>query len=238
MKISKYLKILSIVLISYSILAGLNISVPDIPVIKQTIRNLFFHVNMWIAMFTLFITSFIYAIKLIVAFDSKSNIENNYDIISYSAAKAGLLFGLIGIITGMIWAKFTWGVFWLNDAKLNGAVISIFSYVVYFIIRANIKNEMQKQLVASVYNIICFIIIIIFIIVYPRIGGESIHPGSTGIPIVFANGMSSNLRLIFYPAIIGWLLFALWIAEIYSSIIILQNKIDLEISSNYNDDNF
>ena len=40
------------------------------------------------------------------------------------AAEIGLFLGVLGIATGSVWAKFTWGAYWINDPKLNGAAVT------------------------------------------------------------------------------------------------------------------
>ncbi|MDP4266126.1 MAG: ABC transporter permease, partial [Bacteroidota bacterium] len=58
-------KVLGAVLVIYSIIAGLLINVPDLPVIHQSIRNIFFHVCMWFSMIVLLLISFVYSIKFL-----------------------------------------------------------------------------------------------------------------------------------------------------------------------------
>ena len=50
---------------------------------------------------------------------SGNNLER--DLWASLANAVGLGFGILGLLTGMVWAKYTWGAFWVNDAKLNGA---------------------------------------------------------------------------------------------------------------------
>jgi heme exporter protein C len=54
---------------------------------------------------------------------------------------------------------------------------------------------------------------IVFIIILPRMT-DSLHPGSGGNPGFNVYDLDRTMRLVFYPAIIGWALLALWIAEI------------------------
>jgi heme exporter protein C len=196
-------KFLGIVLIVYSIIFGLIINVPDLPIIHQSIRNIFFHVCMWFNMIVLLSISFVYSIKYLY----NNNLNN--DIISKEAATTGILFGILGIVTGMVWAKFTWGVWWLRDPKLDGVALAMISYVSYFILRNSITDQVKKARIASVYNIFAFVFCIIFIIIYPKLSQSSIHPGDNG--NVFGGTINNNIRLVFYPAIIGWIIISIWI---------------------------
>src|SRR6186713_2776345 len=113
MKLSWW-KIASVVLILYSIIAGFLVEVPRLPILHETIRNLFFHVTMWFGMIFLLLVSLIYSIRYL----KDSKLEN--DVVAEETARTGILFGMLGLVTGSLWAKFTWGAWWVNDAKLNG----------------------------------------------------------------------------------------------------------------------
>ena len=100
MKIWKYIVALGMTGV---IAAGILISIPQIPILEQTARNLFFHVPMWMAMFSMFAISFYYSIRYL----NTPNIS--FDIKAESAAKVGVVFGICGLLTGSLWARFTWG---------------------------------------------------------------------------------------------------------------------------------
>ena len=108
-------KFLSGIFLLYAVIFGFIVRVPDIGNLYNTIRNLFFHVGMWFTMLILFLMSFVYSLKYLTGFNDK------YDTRSVEAVNVGLLFGFLGILTGMIWAKSTWGMYWVRDPKLDGA---------------------------------------------------------------------------------------------------------------------
>ncbi len=201
-------KILACLLIIYSIIAGLLIPVPDLDVIGQSIRNLFYHVPMWFAMMAMLTVSLIYSL----IFLNKQKMQ--YDLIANSATTVGLLFGIIGIITGMIWAKYTWGTIWVNDPKLNGAALGILVYLAYKVLRNSISDTFQKAKIAAVYNIFSYTLYIVFVFILPKLTGNSIHPGVQNNMVFAPESLDNNLRLVFYPAFIGWILFACWILQI------------------------
>src|SRR3989339_1444919 len=112
-------KYLSGILLLYAIIFGFIVDVPD-TMIQQTMRNLFFYVGMWFGMFAMLITGFIYSLRYLRKFNESE------DIIAVEAVNVGLMFGFLGIFTGMIWANFTWGAPWVKDPKLNGAAVGMF----------------------------------------------------------------------------------------------------------------
>ena len=95
-------KILGIVLIYYVVIYGFLIEVPHLAILNETVRNLFFHVAIWFAMFILLIVSVVYSIKHLKTSSVKT------DIIASEFATMGIVFGLLGIATGSVWARFTW----------------------------------------------------------------------------------------------------------------------------------
>ena len=61
-------------------------------------------------------------------------LQLNADIYSREYAKTGILFGVLGLITGAIWANYTWGEAWSNDPKQLLAAIALLIYAAYFIL--------------------------------------------------------------------------------------------------------
>jgi heme exporter protein C len=200
-------KALAILLLFYGIIAGLLGDVPRRDILNESIRNLYFHVAMWFAMIPMMAVSLIYSIRYLasnkIQFDSRARLF----------AEMGLVFSILGIITGAIWAKFTWGAFWTNDAKLNGTAITILIYLAYFILRGSLDDMDKKARLAAVYNIFAFVLMIVFIGILPRLT-DSLHPGNGGNPGFSQYDLDDNMRKVFYPIVIGWNLLGVWIAQI------------------------
>ncbi len=200
-------KFLSVVLVLYTIIGGFLLPVPRMQILHETIRNLYFHVTMWFGMIIILTISIVNSVKYL------SNQKISNDIIADEASKVGLLFGIAGCITGSLWAKYTWGAWWVADAKLNGAAISLLFYFAYQILRSSISDETNRARIAAVYNIFAYIMFIIFIMVLPRMV-DSLHPGNGGNPGFGKYDLDKNMRMVFYPAIIGWTLIGVWIMNI------------------------
>jgi len=200
-------KILGIVLIYYVIIYGFLIEVPNLSILNETIRNLFFHVALWFAMFILLIVSVIYSIKYLKTSDIKTDIKAS------EFATMGLVFGLLGVATGSVWAKFTWGDWWVNDPKLNATTIALLVYLAYFVLRSSIEDDHQKGRISAVYNIFAFAAAVPLIFILPRLT-DSLHPGNGGNPGFSAYDLDNNLRKVFYPAIIGWTLLGVWFTSL------------------------
>jgi len=208
-------KVLAIVLLIYVVIAGFLGDVPRQPILQETIRNLYFHVTMWFSMFVLAIVSLIYSIIYLL------NGSVLADARASAFAKVALLFGLIGIATGMIWVNYTWNatsgklVFWVKeDIKLNAAAMGVLIYFVYHVLRTMVENTEKKGRLAAVYNIFAFVLLVLFTLVVPRLSASSLHPGNAGNPGFNIYDIDSAMRTVFYPAVIGWSLLGVWIASL------------------------
>ena len=213
----KWIKISCIFLLAYVTIAGFLFDVPALPILNEAIRILFFHVPMW---FTMIFLLFISAINSYY-YISKGRI--NYDIKSNEYANVGVFFGILGIISGMLWAKFTWGTYWTNDPKLNGSALGLLIYFSYFVLRGSVKDELNKAKISSVYNIFAFAMLIPLIFILPRMT-DSLHPGNGGNPGFNVYDMNSQLRIVFYPAVIGFILLGIWITNIRVKIKFLNKQ--------------
>ncbi len=206
-------------LVLYSIVMGFLGEVPRLPILHETIRNLYFHVTMWFAMIFVLGGSVFYSIKYL----GKNKIED--DMRAEHMANVGILLGVLGIVTGSLWARFTWGGWWVNDPKLNGAAISILIYLAYVVLRNSMDEEQKRARVAAVYNIFAFVLLIVFLMVYPRMNRvDSLHPGNGGNPAFSSYDLDSNMRLVFYPAVIGWIMMGLWLSDLSYRIAKLRYK--------------
>lgn len=200
-------KIAGLLLILFSLTYGLWLEVPDLPIIEQSIRNLFYHVSMWFAMVAMMAASFGNAIGFLSSEDMAR------DRRSISLAETGMFFSVLGLLTGMLWAKFTWGAWWTNDPKLNGTAITMLIYLAYFVLRNSIDDPRKRARISGVYNIFAFVMMIVFIGILPRMT-DSLHPGNGGNPGFNSYDLDNRLRLVFYPAVLGWILVGTWVASL------------------------
>ena len=221
-------KILSFFLLAYTIIGGFLLDVPRLPILNESIRNLYFHVSMWFAMMILFIVSVIYSIKYLATFNHRN------DIFASNFAAVGSLLGILGYVTGAIWASYTWitdqnqtlGSV-LKEPKLIGAAIALLIYGAYFVLRGSFTDIDKRSRISAVYNIFAFVMLFPSIWIIPRLVG-SLHPGApgsdSGNPALNFKDIDSRLRMVFYPAIIGFTLLGVWIATIKIRLQLLKDK--------------
>lgn len=87
---SYWWKIIAVILVLYTIIAGFLLNVPAQPILHETVRNLYFHVPMWFSMMAILFVSVWHSIKYL----GNSTIES--DIKASQAAHTGMLVGCIG----------------------------------------------------------------------------------------------------------------------------------------------
>lgn len=200
-------KILSLVLLFYTFYQGFKGPVPEMPILHQTIRNLYFHVTMWMAMLVLLLANAVYSIRYL------SKGIQDLDIKADECARSGMVFGFAGLLTGMVWANYTWGAPWVNDPQLNGTAASLLIYAAYFVLRNAINDSVKRARLSAVYSIFAFVMMFVFIMVIPKMS-DSLHPGKGGNPGFNKYDLDSNMRMVFYPAVIGWTLLGVWFTEL------------------------
>lgn len=199
-------------------------------ILYETIRNTFFHVPMWFVMTMLTFFSWICSILYLTKRDNK------WDVFAHESVVVALLFGTCGYLTGLVWAKYTWyiGVSWsdvirkllLEDIKMAAALIAMFFYLAYLILRGLLTDRIKSDKIAAVYNIFAFIIFIMCVFVLPRLT-DSMHPGNGGNPAFSKYDLDSTLRMFFYPAVIGWICLGFWILSIRIRLRFIQQKQEL-----------
>jgi heme exporter protein C len=200
-------KILCVIILLYVVAMGILIEIPYLPKLKESIRNLFYHVPMWYVMLFSFFMSFIYSIIYL----SKSTIK--YDVISNEFVNTGIWFGCFGMVTGMEWASIQWGQPWSNDPKQIGAALTLLIYFAYSILRNSIKEEDKKARLSAVYNVFSFALIIPLVYIVPA-HFASLHPGADNKPFEALKTQDNLLKLVSLPAMLGWILLGLWVFDI------------------------
>lgn len=212
-------KVLTILLLLYTLTVGLLQDVPRLPILNETIRALYFHVTMWFGMIILLVVSVVQSIKYLRTNDLK------HDDMAVEFTNAAILFGVLGIVTGMLWAKYTWGDYWSGDPKQNASAIGILMYFAYSILRNSLTDVNQRARIGAVYNIFAFAAFIPLIFILPRLT-DSLHPGNGGNPGFNAYDLDSKLRMVFYPAIIGWTLLGTWISVVRVRLRRVERKLE------------
>jgi heme exporter protein C len=200
-------KLLGVILILFSLIWGILGPVPALPILHETIRVLYYHVPMWFAMIALMSGSLVYSIMHLRDGQALS------DVRAREMAMTGFVLAGLGLVTGSVWARFTWGAFWVNDPKLNGTAVTMLIYLAYFVLRQAVEDGQKRGRLGAVYNIFAYVMMIVFIGILPRLT-DSLHPGNGGNPGFNKYDLNNNMRPVFYSAVLGWILVGFWISQL------------------------
>lgn len=200
-------KILTIILLYYTVIGGILIPVPRLPIMNETIRLNYFHVPMWFTMMFLFSFSVWHSIKYLRTADIK------HDDYAAEATKVGFIFGILGLLTGMLWGNYTWGTFWPKDVKLINTAIGLLIYAAYFVLRGSVDDQVQRGRVSAAFNIFSYAALIPLIYILPRLT-DSLHPGNGNNPTFRLFDSEHNMKLVIYTAIIAFILLGYWLTTI------------------------
>ena len=212
-------KLLTILLLYYTVVAGFLLPVPRLPILNESIRLFYFHFPLWCAMLMLFVVSLWSSIGFL-----RSNRIEADDRAALSAT-VGVLFGILGLATGMLWGKATWGTFWTSDPKLNNTAISLLIYAAYFVLRSSLQDETQRGRLSAVYNIFAFSVMIPLIFILPRMT-DSLHPGNGGNPGFSIFDTSHNMKFVIYTAIAAFCLVGWWITTLLLKIKAHERRVE------------
>ncbi len=114
-------------------------------------RIFYFHVPVaWVAFLAFFIT-FIFSILYLWKRDIK------WDTIASASAELGVIFTSLVLITGPIWAKPVWGVWWTWDARLTTSLVLWVIYVAYLLVRSFASEPDRGAMFSAVVGIVGFI---------------------------------------------------------------------------------
>lgn len=124
---------------------------PREAVMGEIQRIFYFHVSSaWVGFFAFFIT-FIYSVSFLV---KPSLIK---DIAAKSSAEVGFLFISMTLMTGMLWARPVWGVFWVWEPRLTISAVQWLIYFAYVLLRRSSRSREREASLAAVFGIIGFI---------------------------------------------------------------------------------
>jgi len=113
-------------------------------------RIIFFHVP---AAWTAFLAAFVSMLCSVIYLVRR---DLRFDAVAVSVTEVGLAFGAVNLITGMIWARIIWGIWWTWDARLTSMLILWLLYAGYMMLRNAIEEPTQRARIAAVLSIFAF----------------------------------------------------------------------------------
>jgi heme exporter protein C len=128
--------------------------------------------------------------------------DERYDLESYTAVHVGVIFGLLTLVTGSIWARISWGIWWnwSEDQLVLFLVVFLF-YCTYFMLRFSVDAGIRRGRVSAVYALFGAVLIPVSFLAI-RLAPRYIHP------VVFTSGgpqMARSMLLVFCLTFAGLL---------------------------------
>ena len=114
-------------------------------------RIFYFHVGIaWVAGLALLVT-FVSSILYLGRGE-----QRKHDIVALASVEIGVVFGIMVVLSGMLWARPVWNTWWTWDWRLTTTAITLFLYVAYLMLRGAIDDPQRRARFAAVYGIIAF----------------------------------------------------------------------------------
>lgn len=217
-------KILTVLLILYTVIQGLVGEVPRQPILNETIRNVYFHVPLWFGMMILMIASMVYSVKYL-----RSN-QQTHDTYAVEFANVALIFGILGFLTGAIWGNYTWGDPLPKDPKIIAVEVGLLIYSAYFVLRSSFEDTQKRARLSAIYNIFAFASFMPLVWILPRMT-DSLHPGNGGNPAFGKYDMDNAMRLVFYPAVIAWTLLGVWFTSLRIRLKLIEDTLNEDLDN-------
>jgi heme exporter protein C len=154
---------------------------PDEVTMHEIQRIFYFHVPLWTAMTTALSIACFSNIAWLVSRRPK------WDLLGVASAEVGVLCCTGGLITGMLWGKPVWGIWWTWDPRLTTTFILWLLYISYLLLRELIEDPHSRATLSAVFGIFAYLdlpIVLLATTLWPR--GQ--HPQ----PVLFGGPKSIN----------------------------------------------
>ena len=153
----------------------------------------------FLAFFIVFVGSMMYLVKR----------SSRWDSMALAAGEVGVVFVTLALITGVIWAKPVWNVWWTWEPRLTTTLVLWLIYVGYLMVRAYAPNRPKAAVYAAVVGIIGFIDVPI--VYYSVQWWRSIHPQQVVGPLADAGSLDSTMYMVLMISMLAFLFFTAWL---------------------------
>ena len=200
--------VVAAVWITTVLVLGILGPVSNLPILEQTARNLYFHVPMWFVLYAGAVAGAWHAGRYLATG------REVHDVRSEAAWMVSTAFGVTALVTGVIWARFTWyqgtGLWWSPEPRQNMVAVQLLISGAYFVLRGSLDRPRQRARLSAVYALFATATMPFLTYVLPR-RQESLHPGAEGNPAFSEMDIAADMRYVFYAAAVGFLMLGWWV---------------------------
>ena len=176
---------------------------PTDAVLGEVQRIFYFHVPIAIVSFVAFFVVFVASIGYLVTRKS------SWDSVAHAAAEVGVVFVSLALLTGIVWARPVWGVWWTWEPRLTTTLILWLIYVAYLMLRSYVPNKSQGALYAAGLGIIGFVDVPI--VYYSVQWWRSIHPSAVVGPLADSGALEPIMQAVLFYSLAVFLLLFLYL---------------------------
>ncbi|MCF7808548.1 MAG: cytochrome c biogenesis protein [Candidatus Marinimicrobia bacterium] len=182
-------------------------------------RIFYYHVpSAWIgflAFFVVFIGSIAYLWKR----------ERKYELLSVASAEIGVLFITLVLLTGPVWAKPVWGIWWTWDARLTSSLVLWLIYVAYLMLRRYLPDGNKRANLSAVVGIIGFIDVPI--VYYSIRWWETQHPKA--VMASSEGGLAAPMFFVFMFSLAAFTLLYVYFMRVRYKLLVMEDSINKQI---------
>lgn len=195
-------------------------AIPGFGATGETARIIVYHVPAaWLAVLA-YLVATIYSVAYLLSRDS------GHDRRALVHAELGTVFCILATITGAIWSRAAWGMYWNWDPRQTSIAVLLLIYAAYFVLRSTISDVARRARLSAVYAILAFVTVPFLVFVVPRTF-PSLHPdlGADGSRV---SAMSPEVLVVFVASLICFTGLYLWLQNIQVRLHDLQARRLLE----------
>ncbi len=163
---------------------------PTDAVLGEVQRIFYFHVPIAIVSFAAFFVVFVASIGYLITR------KGSWDAVANAAAEVGVVFVTLAVLSGAIWARPVWGVWWTWEPRLTTTLILWLIYVAYLMLRAYVPNRRQGAVYAAALGIVGFVDVPI--VYYSVLWWRSIHPSAVVGPLAESGALEPIMQFILF----------------------------------------
>lgn len=176
--------------------------------IGESSRIVFFHVPCAWTSSLAFLFAAGYSIAYLVRRRSR------HDDVAAAAVRLGLLFAVLALLTGSLFARIMWGAFWNWDPRESSFLLLVFLYSAYLFLRASLEDPERRARICAVYAVFAAILMPFLTFVAPRLTA-SLHPQT----VINPEGkilMDTPTKTVFFAGLLGFSALFLWMLSLDS----------------------
>ncbi len=192
---------------------------PPAEILGESSRIIYFHVPLAWGSVLAFVYSGIVSILFLADKKGKYTL---LDERAYNSAGIGMVFTILAIISGAIWAKMSWGSYWNWDPRQTSITILMLIYIAYFSLHSALKDNESKGRICCSYLIFAMITVPLFIFIIPRMY-PSLHPD----PIINPERklkLNAQMRTVLMISLFSFTLLYFYLLNLMNRISFIDNK--------------